>query len=80
MNLFKYTIIIFLFSFFHHSKLNNQIFLRYIAAVTNTSGQAEIERATNVLLHSNEILEAFGNAKVNPNTKMITNINLSFYP
>ena len=37
---------------------------RYIAAVTNTSGQSEIERAKNVLLHSNDILEAFGNAKV----------------
>ena len=41
-----------------------KIFFRYIAAVTNTSGQSEIERATNVLLHSNDILEAFGNAKV----------------
>ena len=43
---------------------NNVIQHRYIAAVTNTSGQAEIERAKNVLLHSNDILEAFGNAKV----------------
>ena len=56
-----------------------QIFLRYIAAVTNTSGQAEIERATNVLLHSNEILEAFGNAKVNSNTQMMANIHLLVY-
>ena len=40
---------------------------RYIAAVTNVSGQAEIERAKNVLLQSNDILEAFGNAKTNRN-------------
>ena len=38
-------------------------FLRYIAAVTNVSGQAEIERAKNVLLQSNDILESFGNAR-----------------
>jgi myosin heavy subunit len=44
------------------------IFLqRYIAAVTNVSGQAEIERAKNVLLQSNDILEAFGNARTNRN-------------
>ena len=41
--------------------------MRYIAAVTNVSGQAEIERAKNVLLMSNDILEAFGNAKTNRN-------------
>ena len=46
------------------TKINNSKYFRYIAAVTNTSGQAEIERAKNVLLHSNDILEAFGNAKV----------------
>ena len=40
---------------------------RYIAAVTNVSGQAEIERAKNVLLQSNDILEAFGNARTNRN-------------
>ena len=40
---------------------------RYIAAVTNVSGQKEIERAKNVLLQSNDILEAFGNAKTNRN-------------
>jgi myosin heavy subunit len=42
-------------------------FSRYIAAVTNVSGQVEIERAKNVLLQSNDILEAFGNAKTNRN-------------
>ncbi len=41
--------------------------VRYIAAVTNISGQAEIERAKNVLLQSNDILEAFGNARTNRN-------------
>ena len=43
------------------------IIIRYIAAVTNVSGQAEIERAKNVLLQSNDILEAFGNARTNRN-------------
>ncbi len=49
--------------------LSNYVLLnyRYIAAVTNVSGQAEIERAKNVLLQSNDILEAFGNAKTNRN-------------
>jgi len=40
---------------------------RYIAAVTNISGQKEIEHAKNVLLQSNDILEAFGNARTNRN-------------
>ena len=35
--------------------------------MTNVSGQAEIERAKNVLLQSNDILEAFGNARTNRN-------------
>ena len=45
-------------------RIFSNVSFRYIAAVTNTSGQSEIERAKNVLLHSNDILEAFGNAKV----------------
>ena len=35
--------------------------------VTNTAGQAEIERVKDVLLQSNDILEAFGNAQTNRN-------------
>ncbi|XP_066585268.1 unconventional myosin ID [Prorops nasuta] len=45
----------------------SKIIMKYIAAVTNLSGQHEIERVKNVLIQSNSILEAFGNAKTKRN-------------
>ncbi|BFY98224.1 hypothetical protein BsWGS_01264 [Bradybaena similaris] len=45
----------------------SKIIMRYIAAVTNVSGQKEVERVKDVLIKSNNILEAFGNAKTNRN-------------
>ncbi|XP_012934852.1 unconventional myosin-Id [Aplysia californica] len=45
----------------------SKIIMRYIAAVTNISGQREVERVKDVLIKSNNILEAFGNAKTNRN-------------
>ncbi|XP_039174804.1 unconventional myosin-Ig-like [Crotalus tigris] len=41
--------------------------MQYIAAITNPSQRAEVERVKNVLLKSNGVLEAFGNAKTNRN-------------
>ncbi|XP_021947488.1 unconventional myosin ID isoform X2 [Folsomia candida] len=40
----------------------SKIIMRYIAAVTNVNGHQEVERVKNVLIQSNCVLEAFGNA------------------
>ena len=39
----------------------------YLNQVTNVAQQDEIERVKDVLLQSNDILEAFGNARTNRN-------------
>ncbi|XP_077160449.1 unconventional myosin-Ig-like [Paroedura picta] len=41
--------------------------MQYIAAITNPTQRAEVERVKNILLKSNCVLEAFGNAKTNRN-------------
>uniref|UniRef100_A0A672Y6K6 Unconventional myosin-Ig-like n=1 Tax=Sphaeramia orbicularis TaxID=375764 RepID=A0A672Y6K6_9TELE len=41
--------------------------MQYIAAITNPGQRAEVESVKNVLLKSNCVLEAFGNAKTNRN-------------
>uniref|UniRef100_A0A671U2Q3 Myosin IG n=1 Tax=Sparus aurata TaxID=8175 RepID=A0A671U2Q3_SPAAU len=41
--------------------------MQYIAAITNPTQRAEVESVKNVLLKSNCVLEAFGNAKTNRN-------------
>jgi myosin-1 len=45
----------------------SKVIMKYIASVTNVSGRKEVERVKNILLQSNCILEAFGNAKTNRN-------------
>jgi len=45
----------------------SKIIMRYIAAVTNQNGHQEVERVKNVLIQSNCILEAFGNARTSRN-------------
>ena len=45
----------------------SKIVMRYIAKITAHQGQAEIERVKNLLLQSNPVMEAFGNAKTNRN-------------
>lgn len=45
----------------------SKIIMRYIAAVTNVSGHQEVERVKNVLIQSNCVLEAFGNARTSRN-------------
>ena len=41
--------------------------MRYIAKITSHQGQSEVERVKNLLLQSNPVMEAFGNAKTNRN-------------
>lgn len=41
--------------------------MQYIAAITNPTQRAEVERVKNILLKSNCVLEAFGNAKTSRN-------------
>jgi len=45
----------------------SKIIMNYFASITNSSSRSEIERVTGILLQSNVILEAFGNAKTNRN-------------
>uniref|UniRef100_A0A3Q3MQG2 Myosin IG n=1 Tax=Labrus bergylta TaxID=56723 RepID=A0A3Q3MQG2_9LABR len=45
----------------------SKFIMQYIAAITNPSQRAEVESVKNVLLKSNCVLEAFGNAKTNRN-------------
>ncbi|KAE9543783.1 hypothetical protein AGLY_002013 [Aphis glycines] len=40
----------------------SKVIMKYIAAVTNLTGQQEVERVKNILIQSNIIFETFGNA------------------
>ena len=45
----------------------SKIIMKYISKVTAHHAQYEVERVKNLLLESNPILEAFGNARTNRN-------------
>eukprot|EP00111_Clytia_hemisphaerica_P022209 TCONS_00065260-protein len=45
----------------------SKIIMKYIAAVTNPNKLSEVESVKDILIQSNVILEAFGNAKTNRN-------------
>lgn len=45
----------------------SKIIMRYLVDITNASRRGDIERTTNLLVRSNYIMEAFGNAKTTRN-------------